>query len=247
MDDHGAAKSTYSAGAFPANLIPPPENAWEKTTTATCGRKCVESFQMLPQPTSWAKMFADSLVGMGDWYSKRCALTWNLKGTKFGRAYFLLLASTRRTEENGYSLLLKTPCAADAYTEGLTKKEQTFGNSGTLAQEVQTGFIYQRGMLPTPTAQDGKNTTFPPSQANRSSLVGVTMSLLPTPRSTDYNTPRSPEALERAKAKHGSSLEDSLRQRAGQGFQLNPPFVAEMMGFPPNWTELPFQNGETNQ
>ena len=28
--------------------------------------------------------------------------------------------------------------------------------------------------------------------------------------------------------------------------QLNPRFVAEMMGFPPNWTELPFQNGETN-
>jgi len=26
--------------------------------------------------------------------------------------------------------------------------------------------------------------------------------------------------------------------------QLNPRFVAEMMGFPPNWTELPFQNGE---
>jgi hypothetical protein len=27
--------------------------------------------------------------------------------------------------------------------------------------------------------------------------------------------------------------------------QLNPRFVAEMMGFPPNWTELPFQSGET--
>lgn len=26
--------------------------------------------------------------------------------------------------------------------------------------------------------------------------------------------------------------------------QLNPLFVAEMMGFPPDWTELPFLNGE---
>jgi hypothetical protein len=26
--------------------------------------------------------------------------------------------------------------------------------------------------------------------------------------------------------------------------QLNPQFVMEMMGFPPNWTELPFQNGD---
>jgi hypothetical protein len=29
--------------------------------------------------------------------------------------------------------------------------------------------------------------------------------------------------------------------------QLNPRFVAEMMGFPPNWTELPFLNGELSQ
>jgi len=48
-----------------------------------------------------------------------------------------------RTEETEFGLLLKTPCAADAHTENLSKKEQVFGNSGTLAQEVQTGFIYQ--------------------------------------------------------------------------------------------------------
>jgi hypothetical protein len=29
------------------------------------------------------------------------------------------------------------------------------------------------------------------------------------------------------------------------GSQLNPLFVAEMMGFPPDWTILPFQSGET--
>ncbi len=33
----------------------------------------------------------------------------------------------------------------------------------------------------------------------------------------------------------------------GSGFQLNPQFVGEMMGFPPDWTELPFLNGEVNQ
>lgn len=31
---------------------------------------------------------------------------------------------------------------------------------------------------------------------------------------------------------------------AGKHGQLNPRFVAEMMGFPPNWTELPFLRGE---
>ena len=33
----------------------------------------------------------------------------------------------------------------------------------------------------------------------------------------------------------------------GKTSQLNPLFVAEMMGFPPNWTVLPFQSGEMNQ
>jgi len=31
----------------------------------------------------------------------------------------------------------------------------------------------------------------------------------------------------------------------GKTSQLNPRFVAEMMGFPVTWTELPFQSGET--
>ena len=29
--------------------------------------------------------------------------------------------------------------------------------------------------------------------------------------------------------------------------QMKPRFVAEMMGFPANWTELPFQSGETEE
>ena len=32
--------------------------------------------------------------------------------------------------------------------------------------------------------------------------------------------------------------------KLGAGSQLNPHFVAEMMGFPLNWTDLPFLSGE---
>jgi len=32
-------------------------------------------------------------------------------------------------------------------------------------------------------------------------------------------------------------------EATGEPSQLNPRFVAEMMGFPVNWTVLPFQNG----
>lgn len=33
----------------------------------------------------------------------------------------------------------------------------------------------------------------------------------------------------------------------GKTSQLNPLFVAEMMGFPPDWTVLPFQSGGRNR
>jgi hypothetical protein len=37
-----------------------------------------------------------------------------------------------------------------------------------------------------------------------------------------------------------------VHNQVGYNSQLNPQFVLEMMGFPPDWTELPFLNGETN-
>jgi hypothetical protein len=148
---------------------------------------------------------------MEGWSSKRCALTWRLWGTKYGRVSFQLRVLALPTDVIASGLLLKTPCAADAYTEGLSKKEQRFGNSGTLAQEVQSGFIYQRGLLPTPTA-----TSDPKGGCTR-----------PDPS-------RQRDTL--AHALHDPTL--------GKTSQLNPRFVAEMMGFPVNWTELPFQSGE---
>ena len=48
----------------------------------------------------------------------------------------------------------------------------------------------------------------------------------------------------------GKENQDSLTKRArlqtGKPSQLSPLFVEEMMGFPKNWTALPFQSGEEN-
>jgi hypothetical protein len=146
-------------GGFPCP-IHSPENDSAKRMSAICGPRCVESFEKLNPTGSWARMFSALLTGRTDWYSTRCRLIWKLRGTKYKRMYFRLVPQTLRTEGTESGLLLKTPCAADAYTESLTKKEQAFGNSGTLAQEVQTGFVYKRGFLPTPMASDSpeKNT-----------------------------------------------------------------------------------------
>jgi hypothetical protein len=157
---------------------------------------------------------------MAEWYSSRCALTWKVKGTKFNRLLFQLQPKTHRIDETDAGLLLKTPCSADAYTENLSKKEQKFGNTGTLAQEVQSGFIYQRGMLLTPSASDGLRS-------------GMTMDSLK--RHNKVNA-------------ENSNLAEQIAHKVGGGTShLNPRFVAEMMGFPPNWTELPFLSGEQNQ
>jgi hypothetical protein len=238
-----------------ANRTAQPESGSERKTSDTCGPKCLESFERFNHVGSWAKTFSALLIGTGDWFSTRCKLTWKLKGTKSNRLYFQLQASTLPTKETGFGLLLtpttrkevmdldkfkkrmekypngttmpnlatqvmgllKTPCAADAYTENLSKKEQKFGNSGTLAQEIQSGFVEKRwpGLLPTPTTRD-------------------------------YKGARSTEALENSGRNHTNSLPDSFIQ-TGKTSQLNPQFVLEMMGFPPNWTELPFLSGETNQ
>lgn len=61
--------------------------------------------------------------------------------------------------------------------------------------------------------------------------------MLPTPTADDNPAKNT-----------GKRDQDSLQKRAfqitGQTSQLNPLFVAEMMGFPVDWTVLPFQNGE---
>jgi hypothetical protein len=215
-------------------------------------------------------MFAASLVGIEGWYSTKCRLTWKLVGTKSSRLYFQLAVSTLPTEGIGFGLLptpkateieedydqwkermiasgnpknvgkttanigtmarsgllptpklLKTPCAMDAYSGNLSKVEQKMGNSGTLAQEILSGFAQrERGLLPTPASRDVKG-------AN------------------------SMEHLSRKDKSEGNSHQDQLpnfiKLVTGETSQLNPRFVLEMMGFPPDWTELPFQSGETNQ
>ena len=67
-------------------------------------------------------------------------------------------------------------------------------------------------------------------------------SLLPTPDCSDRRSAKSKQqGLSNVIRKLMPMASDT-----GKTSQLNPRFVAEMMGFPPNWTQLPFQSGETN-
>jgi hypothetical protein len=75
--------------------------------------------------------------------------------------------------------------------------------------------------------------------------------ILPTPCANDYKGAYRPESM---MASNGMDRKERLNniyihlnhQYDSKTSQLNPRFVAEMMGFPPNWTELPFLNGGKN-
>jgi hypothetical protein len=73
------------------------------------------------------------------------------------------------------------------------------------------------------------------------------MGLLPTPTVSDANGSGSKESLEKRGRGERNDLAIFVTMNTnGKNSHLNPPFVAEMMGFPTDWTELPFLNGEKN-
>jgi hypothetical protein len=167
---------------------------------------------------------------MEGWYSTRCKLTWKLKGTKYNRLYFQLQVSALApTEGTGFGLL-PTPRAQE-----IDNSKERIANN----QIDSLPTMAKMGMLPTPRARAaGGNCSNDRGKGNLEDVIASGM--LPTPCATD-----SPDKNTGKRAQDG--LQKRAFQTTGKTSQLNPLFVLEMMGFPPNWTELPFLSGETNQ
>jgi hypothetical protein len=177
------------------------------------GLKCLESYKRLSRGTSWGRMFVGYLIGMGGWCSKRCVLTWKLKGTKLHRYYFQLLPSTLPTEEIE-SGLLPTPMAQSrkATKEQTLKRREKYGG---MKRAMYLENYLALGMLPTPVV-------------------------------SDQNAGRRGNAPREGSNPMTNSLKDAInfQEQTSKCSHLNPLFVEEMMGFPKNWTALPFQSGE---
>ena len=214
-------KSTSSREDFLANHTVQQGSYWAKNMNVISGQKCLEQFKKFNQPGLWARTFADLLIGMEGWYSMRCKLTWKLKGTKYNRLYFQLVPSTLHTDETGFGLLPTPTSVQRDHPERVQKLKESGANT-----------IHSRKQ----------------GELRPNSVLDAIMfyGMLPTPTAssdakggcTRPNPKRQNATL--AHAIHG------VHGKTGKTSQLNPRFVAEMMGFPPNWTELPFQNGETN-
>ena len=109
------------------------------------------------------------------------------------------------------------------------------------------------GLLPTPTVQESYGITNLRQSTIKNLSKGwlkdmslthyMVMNLLPTPIASDHKggvTRPDPKRQFDTLAHGAHALTGG---KPGTTSQLNPRFVAEMMGFPPNWTELPFLSG----
>jgi len=110
-------------------------------------------------------------------------------------------SSLHTNQEPFQRLMLPTPTKSDGVRTSMNYASKN-GGDGNL---TLYGKVLQ---LPTPTANDGRNHTFPKSQLMRGSLVGKIMK------------------------------ENTLLQNGGKGCRLSPLFVEWMMGFPTGWTDL---------
>ena len=162
--------------------------------------------------------------------------------------------------------LLPTPMASDATTGAIIGKNDQFvttrnGTPRKINQNGQNGSVGLARMvrlLPTPNAREADKYTkkYNPNSQMGTALTAMAINgMLPTPAARDYQPSVSPQALKR---KNGKMRTDALcnlpvmlgehhSQNGGKTSQLNPLFVAEMMGFPPDWTVLPFQSGGRNR
>jgi len=131
-----------------------------------------------------------------------------------------------------------------AYTNDTNTGSDNRGNEGT-AKEIRReqggkctwNIFWFWVMLPTPRARAvGGNCS---NNRKKGNLEDKIAEFLPTPQASEGTKITGKE--------NQDSLTKRARQTTGKTSQLNPRFVAEMMGFPANWTELPFQNGGTNQ
>ena len=264
-------------GGFPCQPFSTAGKRKELKTNATCGEKCLEQFKKLNPHTSLQKTSLVSRILMAEWYSNRCALTWKLKGTKFNRLLFQLQPKTHRIDETEFGLWLSTPRVSEVpqsekFAKGRTMSPSEYAMTiGMLPTPIAGDWKGQRrsdgtasmlsgkaslGMLPTPTVMDSTNATatMKSTQVKEGSMHSVTlnramaMGILPTPTAQIIKHSHKKEYWDkRIKDGRQEDLSMVVHGYNGMNSQLNPRFVAEMMGFPPNWTELPFLNGETNQ
>jgi len=141
--------------------------------------------------------------------------------------------------------LLLTPSTVDIKPDE-NRKEQRTAYRASVGRKWVPGSLTEQifdELLPTPRANivnglDLNNENI----ANRNkgnleeAVSKMVVSMLPTPTSNCFKG----GAIRSDPTRQSNTLADHFATEPGKTAQLNPRFVAEMMSFPPNWTEVPF-------
>lgn len=253
--------STSSREVFHASPFPLPAGERVRRTAVTSGLTCSVPFTR----SGPVGLLVRTLVASSRWYSPARRLTWdvsplcserislftvsgrntssrpsavilNVKDIPSSRCLFRLVPSVPRTEGT-VSGLLPTPIASD------------FKVRGPGSQQKGLPEIIRELLLPTPTATEIHHwqrverwkrqgrTSMHETEDGEKNPNGLTDFL-------DFHglLPTLEHIGRKGKNPRQGGLPDFFAQ-TGRSFQLNPLFVAEMMGFPTSWTVLPFLPG----
>lgn len=253
--------STSSQEVFHASPFPLPAGERVRRTAVTSGLTCSVPFTR----SGPVGLLVRTLVASSRWYSPARRLTWDVsplcserislytvsgrntssrpsavilsvKDIPSSRCLFRLVPSVPRTEGT-VSGLLPTPIASD------------FKVRGPGSQQKGLPEIIREMLLPTPTATEIHHwqrverwkrqgrTSMHETEDGEKNPNGLTDFL-------DFHglLPTLEHIGKKGKNPRQGGLPDFFAQ-TGRSFQLNPLFVAEMMGFPTSWTVLPFLPG----
>ena len=253
--------STSSQEVFHASRFLSPASAEVRRTAVTSGLTCSVPFTR----SGPIGLLVRTLVASSRWYSPVRRLTWDIsplfserlslytasgrstswrpsreilsvKDIPSNRYLFRLVPSVPRTEGT-VSGLLPTPIASD------------FKVRGPGSQQKGLPEIIREMLLPTPTATEIHHwqrverwkrqgrTSMHETEDGEKNPNGLTDFL-------DFHglLPTLEHIGRKGKNPRQGGLPDFFAQ-TGRSFQLNPLFVAEMMGFPVSWTVLPFLPG----
>jgi hypothetical protein len=109
------------------------------------------------------------------------------------------------------------------------------------------------GLLPTPKVMEAPSASWENRKADSKYKPGVTLTdlkvwgMLPTPTAQIVKHGHSEKYWDNRIGKRQMDIAMWNAETNGKTSQLSPQFVMEMMGFPTDWTLLPFLNGETSQ
>ncbi len=252
-----------SREAFPAPIFPPPEKVRAFTERKVpCGLKCPESFGKCDPLGCSLKMFllsaAEGLTG--------CSLTWQIRYAPAGRLWLVLGRSARRTKGIGCGSWV-SPTSTDANRGILPSRPQDsgipltqqIGNWTTPCSHDSDGMRvtrYKQGGTPL-TMQANENWPTPRSSESENRTTHNAPSHGKTHGATlagtvqeNWGTPRTSDAKGTGPEGSRSQIHDCkrhyLRGQAAQASpstigksrgSLNAEWVAQLMGFPPEYTQ----------